>query len=74
MHQTKTIEKTAISDGAISVKVRCCGDAKTDSVLTIMVGPNTTEDSIRKDVRDHHDQVSEKHEALQKAFAVVKGL
>lgn len=70
-HTTKIVEKKILSDGAIAVRVRCCGDSSTDSVTTIYIKPSTTEKEVGDLMQKHHDHVSKQHEALLRALELV---
>lgn len=64
MHTTEIVEEKQISDEMIAIKIRCCGNPKTDSVLTIAYAHKLSPEEIDKMIDAHHDCVREKHVGL----------
>ena len=60
MHQSAIIKVHEPADGILAVTVRCCGDPKTDSVLSIHE-LHRTDEEIRKDIADHQARVEKLH-------------
>jgi len=74
-HQAKIVgEPTELSDGAISVRVRCCDDPDTDSVITIYGLHELSTDDVIRHVRDHQANVEIKHVAKQRGKAAITAL
>lgn len=40
-HKAEIIHKKRASNGAIAVRIRCCGDPSTDSMATLHIRPGT---------------------------------
>lgn len=59
-HTTRVVEIKQISDEAITVRVRCCANPKTDSVLTIYGVAGQTKEQIEAQIDKHHDRVAGK--------------
>lgn len=66
-HQSEIVHVAAASDGAIAVRVRCCGDQTTDSVLTIFE-LHRDNSEIDKDIAAHQARVEKLHEARSRAI------
>jgi hypothetical protein len=66
-HTTQVVETKQVSDEAITVRIRCCGNEKTDSVLTIYNVVNLTQAQIEAQVDKHHDRVAAKCGGMAKA-------
>lgn len=63
-HTTQVVESTQISDECIALKIRCCDDPLTDSVVTIMNVHTYTPAEIEAFVDKHHDHVKTRHSGL----------
>jgi hypothetical protein len=67
-HVAKVIEKKQLSDGAIAIRLRCCGDPSTDSIATLYVKADTdvaawaAKEKTR--VQDAHARMLAAHVAL----------
>lgn len=59
-HQSQIIRVREAADGILAVTVRCCGDKKTDSVLTINNLSRGT-DAIDADIAKHQKRVEQLH-------------
>ena len=64
-HKTEVI-KAGMTDEAIAITIRCCGDEKTDSALTVYGIHKMTPEQLEVEVNNHHDRVAAKHEAMGK--------
>ncbi len=64
-HQTEVVKTEHTHDDAIAVTVRCCGNPKTDAVLTIYNAHKLTAEQVAAKVDKHHDQVSARHAGVQ---------
>ncbi len=60
MHTTQIVEVKQSSDGTLAVRVRCCNDPLTDSIMTIHFHGRTDEE-IQQDIQKHHADVAQKH-------------
>ena len=66
-HKTAVVDVTHLTDSMIAVKLRCCGDATTDSVHTIEVSGDHTEADFQAWLDGRHAHVQELHEKREKA-------
>ena len=81
VHETEIVYEESSNDENIVVTIRCCGDPKTDSPVTIPVvnlvdgshSPRLPEEIIA-DIEAHHDRVKLKHEAIQSAKVHLKNI
>jgi hypothetical protein len=64
-HTTEIISTKQLSDEAVSVRVRCCGNPATDSVLTIYGIQKLSADQLTADINKHHDRVATKCQGMQ---------
>jgi hypothetical protein len=62
MHKTEIVEIKQASDECLAVRIRCCDDPLTDSVLTVYRGD---ENRLAADIEKHHDKVAAKHAGMQ---------
>lgn len=67
-HTSQIVNIEDAADGLLAITVRCCGDPKTDSVLTLHE-LHRSEAEIDADIAAHHARVQKLHAA--KAFAKV---
>jgi len=65
-HKTQVIEVSPAGDGHLAVRVRCCGDRLTDSVLTLLE-IHRSEEEIDKDIAAHMARVEKLHAARDHA-------
>lgn len=68
-HKAQAIEHKQISDSGISVRVRCCGDASTDSWHTIMDVSSLTSDELDERIAGWLSDKEAQHEKVLKAQA-----
>lgn len=61
-HKSAILKIDEPGDGVLAVTIRCCGDPKTDSVLTIHE-LHREEAAIDKDIADHQARVEKLHAA-----------
>ena len=66
MHTTEIISQKQISDRGIAVTIRCCGNPKSDSTLTIQNAASLTHDAIEKLIDLHHDRTKNTCERVQR--------
>lgn len=66
MHDPQIISIQQISDGAIAVRVRCCGDPSTDSSYTEFFTPDTDFTSVQSNIESHKTRVADQHATAQK--------
>lgn len=71
-HVTEIVEEKQISDEMIAVKIQCCGNPKTASVMTIANAHKLSPEEIDKMIDEHHDRVREKHEGLSGGLAHIQ--
>lgn len=72
-HKAKIIHVHAVADGILAVKVRCCDDHSTDSVLSLHQ-LHRPEEEIDADIQNHLEIVQEKHAARDHAQAHIERL
>lgn len=68
-HVAKLVEVKPLSDGALSVRARCCDDPTTDSCRTIYGLEQHTTETLDSDIEGHLAAVKRNHEIREKAFA-----
>jgi hypothetical protein len=73
-HTTKIVRTQQMSDEALAITIRCCGNPKTDSVLTIYDVGKLSPSQLEADVDKHHDRVSQKCQAMNSGKALLVGL
>lgn len=61
-HSSSIVNVHEAADGILSVTIRCCGDPKTDSVVSIHELARS-EEEIDQDVAVHRSRVEKMHEA-----------
>jgi hypothetical protein len=59
-HKTEIISTRQVSDEAVAITIRCCGNSKTDSTLTIYGVGRLTAEKLAADIDRHHDRVAAK--------------
>jgi hypothetical protein len=59
-HLTEIIKMEQLSDEAVGVTVRCCGNKATDSVLTIYGIAKMDAEKLSEYIDLHHDRVASK--------------
>jgi len=64
-HTTEIVRKKQESDEAVSVTVRCCGNPKSDSTLTIYGIGKITADELSAQINAHHDRVASKCHGME---------
>lgn len=72
-HQAKVIEVKEVGDGLLAVRVRCCGDASTESVLTLHE-LHRDHAEIDKDVAEHVARIEKLHADRDHAKAHIERL
>ncbi|MGH8358209.1 MAG: hypothetical protein ACRESF_12005 [Pseudomonas sp.] len=72
-HKSKIIAVKRPASGLLAVTVRCCGDKKTDSVLTIH-RLDRADDAITAAIQAHQARVEQMHGDDQRACELVKKL
>jgi hypothetical protein len=72
-HSTAVVEVNHISDGQLTVKLRCCSDASTDSVHTYDVG-ESTDQQIQDWLANRHAHVQVMHDRRERTRAVLASL
>ncbi len=73
-HKTNVVEVSHVSDTMLSVRLRCCEDATTDSCHTIEVSTDHTDDQIKQWLDSRHSHVQELHNRREKTKAIIAGL
>lgn len=71
-HAAKQIHIKELSDGAIAVHMRCCGDESTDQWHTLYVKPETTEREISDFLAYAKTSCERMHAARCKARAIIE--
>lgn len=74
MAHTTEVIKAIETDEAIAITIRCCGEPKTDSVLTVYGIHKVTPEVLDAELHTHHDRVAAKHVAMGKAKAHLSNL
>lgn len=72
-HQARVISVEEVADGLLAVRVRCCGEASTESVLTIHE-LHRDEAAIDKDIAEYCARVEKLHHARHRAKAHIERL
>jgi hypothetical protein len=62
-HKAEVIDVQVAGDGHLAVKIRCCGDEQTDSVLTI-VELQRADEEVDADIAAHVARVEKLHAAV----------
>lgn len=63
-HTPEIIKTEQVANGIVRFVARCCGDPSTDSVLTIHVRHDSTEEEVEADIKLTLDRVSKEHAAV----------
>jgi hypothetical protein len=72
-HTAKIVSVSAVADGILAVRVRCCGDKSTDSVLSLhQLGRDDA--AIDKDIQDHLAKVQQAHSDRDRAKVHIERL
>jgi hypothetical protein len=74
MHTTKVIKTEQLTDESIAVTIRCCENAKTDSVLTIAQAYKINAADVETMIEKHHDAVKARCLGMQTTLRQLKGL
>jgi len=72
-HKAKVVAVEEVGDGLLAVRVRCCGDASSESVLTLHE-LHRDEAEIDKDIAEHLARVEKLHHARDRAKAHIQRL
>ena len=72
-HITKIVETQQVSDGAISVRIRCCDNPKSDSTLTVYIA-GLSDEMVKSKIDKHHDKVAAACAAMAKGKHLLDGL
>lgn len=72
-HRAKVVAVEEIADGLLAVRVRCCGDASTDSVLTVHE-LHRDDAELDADIAEHVARVEKLHHARNRAQAHISRL
>lgn len=72
-HQSRVISVEEVGDGLLAVRVRCCGDVSTESVLTLHE-LHRDHAEIDKDIADHCERIEKLHAARHHAKAHIERL
>ena len=72
-HKAQVLEVSEVGDGLLAVRVRCCGDATSESVLTLHE-LHRNEAAIDKDIAEYLARVEKLHAAREHVKAHVKRL
>lgn len=65
-HKAEVLKVEAVGDGHLAVRVRCCQDPKSDSILTVME-LHRPDEAIDADIAAHLARVEKKHAARDHA-------
>jgi hypothetical protein len=68
-HKTEIVKTAQTSDECIAITIRCCGNPKMESVLTVANVGKLTPAELAKKIDEHHDRTAAKCDAMQKASA-----
>ena len=71
-HTAKIIEVKSLSDGALSIKARCCDDPTTESCRTVYGLESHTEATLDAEASAHCAEVQRKHVIRETAVAYLK--
>lgn len=72
-HQAKVVKVIEAGDGLLAVHARCCGDATTESVLTLHE-LHRGEAQIDADIAAHLTRIEKLHDARDRAKAHIERL
>ena len=73
MSHTATIQEVKqLGDGAVSVRIRCCGDATTDSWHTMYLASSTQQANIEAWEADQITAVQDQHASLQACLSYLQ--
>lgn len=74
MHKTEITESKQVAAGQFSLRFRCCGNAKTDSWITL--GSMVINDSVKLEaaIQGMHSDVAADHQAAQNAVSLLAGM
>lgn len=72
-HQAKITSVTAVADGILAVRARCCGDKSTESVLSLHQ-LDRDDAAIDQDIQDHLEKVAKQHADRERAKAHIERL
>jgi hypothetical protein len=72
-HKAKIVNVAEVADGIVAVRVRCCGDESTDSVLSVHE-LHRTEKEFDADVAAHCARVEKMHADRARAKAHIERL
>ena len=67
-HKTEVIKMQQVSDEALAVTIRCCGNKLTDSVLTLY---DMSAEQLAQDIDKHHDLTAKKHAGMESGKALL---
>jgi cell division protein FtsB len=72
-HKSEVIEVREVADGILSVRVRCCKQASTDSVLSLHQ-LHRSDDELDQDISKHQARVEKMHADRERAKAHIERL
>lgn len=72
-HKAKIVQVKEAADGIIAVRVRCCGDESTDSVLSVHE-LHRSEEEFDQDIQAHCARVEKLHADRARAKAHIERL
>lgn len=72
-HKAKIVEISHAADGLLAVRVRCCDDALSESVLTLG-GLDRSNEAIDADIQAHTARVEKQHADKERAAAHLQRL
>jgi hypothetical protein len=73
-HTTQIIRTEQLSDEALGITIRCCGDPLTDSALTIYGVGKLSSEQMANDIDKHHDRVAAKCAAMARGKYLVDAM
>lgn len=73
-HTTEIVEVVKLSDGQHAIRVRCCGEASTDSALTVDSVLIQESAKLQAEIAAHRQRVSDLHESHLRAAEHLQGL
>ena len=73
-HVTTIVSTRQVSDEAVAITIRCCGNSKTDSTLTIYGVGRLTPEKLASDIDRHHDRVAEKCQGMSSGKSLLDAL
>jgi hypothetical protein len=74
MHNPEIISIEPLSDGAITICVRCCGDPSTDSIHKQHFTADTDLAEVQTKIEAHKTRVADLHAANQKIKDFLSGI